>query len=49
MNYGAEMISCYMIEVLRFVKTDAGIQAILRFSHRNLRGCNFCTTYGENL
>jgi hypothetical protein len=37
-----EMSSCYM-------KTDTGVQAVLRFCLRNLRGCNVRITDGRDL
>jgi hypothetical protein len=49
MEYGIEMVSCDMIYVPSFMKIDAGIQAILRFSFRNLRGCNVGITDGRDL
>jgi hypothetical protein len=42
------MASCGMIYNF-FTKTDAGVQAILRFSLRNLRGCNVGITDGRDL
>jgi hypothetical protein len=32
--------SCGMIRIPSFVKIGTGVQAILRFGLRNLRGCN---------
>jgi hypothetical protein len=40
MKCAIEMGSGSMIHILSFVKIDTGIQAILRFCLRNLRGCN---------
>jgi hypothetical protein len=34
------MASCGMINILSFMKAGVGVQAILRFYLRNLRGCN---------
>jgi hypothetical protein len=48
MKYAVEIASCGMIYVPRFMKIGTGIQAILRFGLRNLRGYNFCTTDGRN-
>jgi hypothetical protein len=36
---GTEMASCGMIQT-NFLKTHAGVQEILWFCLRNLRGCN---------
>jgi hypothetical protein len=35
-----EMASCGMIHVPSFMKIGKGVREILRFGHRNLRGCN---------
>jgi hypothetical protein len=40
MRYAVEMATCGMIYTPSFMKTGTGVQAILRFGHRNLRGCN---------
>jgi hypothetical protein len=48
-KYTVEMASCGMIYIRSFVKTGTGIQAILRFCLRNLRGCNVGITDGRNL
>jgi hypothetical protein len=40
---------CGMIYIPSFMKTDVGVQAILRFSIENLRGCNVGITDGRNL
>jgi hypothetical protein len=37
-EYDVEIASCNMIHVVSFLKIDADIQAILRFSLRDLRG-----------
>jgi hypothetical protein len=34
------MVSCGMVCVRSFMKIGTGVQAALRFSSRNLRGCN---------
>jgi hypothetical protein len=39
MKYAVEMASCGMIYILSFMKTGTGVQAILRFCLKNLRGC----------
>jgi hypothetical protein len=49
MKYAVEIASYGMIYLLSFRKTGAGIQAILRFCLRNLRGCNIGITDGRNL
>jgi hypothetical protein len=46
MIYAVEMASRDMIFTLRFMKTDTGVQAILRICLRNLRGCNVGSTDG---
>jgi hypothetical protein len=46
MMYTVEMASCGMIYLLSFLKTGTGIQAILRFCLRNVRGCNVGITEG---
>jgi hypothetical protein len=38
--YTVEMASCGMIYLASLMKIATGIQAILRFCLRNLRGCN---------
>jgi hypothetical protein len=43
------MASYGMTYVPNFIKIGAGIQAILRFCIRNLRGCNVGITEGWNL
>jgi hypothetical protein len=35
-----EMASCGMIFLPSYMKTGAGVQAVLKFCLRNLRGCN---------
>jgi hypothetical protein len=44
MKYTFDMASCGIIYIPSFMKIDAGIQAILRFFLRNLRGCNIGIT-----
>jgi hypothetical protein len=39
-QYTIEKASCGMIYVPSFMKIGTGVQAILRFDLRNLRGCN---------
>jgi hypothetical protein len=41
------MASCGMIYETSFMKIDAGVQAIIRFCFRNLRGCNVGITDGK--
>jgi hypothetical protein len=40
---------CCMIYVTRFMKIGTGVQAILRFCFRNLRGSNVGITGGRDL
>jgi hypothetical protein len=40
MKQPAELPFCGMIYLLSFIKIGIGVQAILRFCYRNLRGCN---------
>jgi hypothetical protein len=40
MKYTIEIVSSGMIYVPSFVKIDRGVQEILMFFLRNLRGCN---------
>jgi hypothetical protein len=40
MMYAVEMAPCGMIHVPSFIKIGTGVQAILRFGLRTLRGCN---------
>jgi uncharacterized protein YraI len=49
MNYAVEMGSGGMIYFPSFTKTGTGVQAILRFCLRNLRGCNVGITDGRDL
>jgi hypothetical protein len=44
MMYAIEMTSCDMMYLPSFVKIGPGVQTILRFCLRNLRGCNIGTT-----
>jgi hypothetical protein len=48
MKYTAEIASCGIIPVPSFLKIGTGVQAILRFFLRNLRGCNVGITDGRN-
>jgi hypothetical protein len=47
--YAVEMASCGMIYLPSFVKISTGVQAILRFCLRNLRGSNVGITNGRDL
>jgi hypothetical protein len=49
MTYAVEIPSQGMIFLPSFMKIDAGVQAILRFCLRNLRGCNVGITDGRDL
>jgi hypothetical protein len=49
MMYAIEMGSDGMIYVPYFMKTRTGVQAVLKFCLRNLRGCNVVITDGKNL
>jgi hypothetical protein len=40
MKYGVEMASCGIMNIPGFMKIGIGVQAILRFSFRNVRGCD---------
>jgi hypothetical protein len=44
-----EIVSCGMICVPSFIKIGTGVQAILRFCFRNLRGCNVGITDERDL
>jgi hypothetical protein len=46
MEYGVEMTSCGMMHVPSIMKIGIGVQAILRFSLRNLRDFNVGITDG---
>jgi hypothetical protein len=46
MKYAVEMASCGMIYLQSFMNIGTGVQAILRFRLRNLRGCNVGITDG---
>jgi hypothetical protein len=48
-RYTVDVTSDGMIYIPSFMKTYAGVQAILRFSLRNLRGCNAGITDGKDL
>jgi hypothetical protein len=48
-EYGVEIVSCGTIYISSFMKTDRGIHTILRFSFRNLKGCNVGTIDGMDL
>jgi hypothetical protein len=49
MKYAVEMTLCGMMCITHFMKIGTGVQAILRFSFRNLRGCNVGITDGRGL
>jgi hypothetical protein len=48
-KYAIEIASCGMIYIPGFKKIGTGVQAILRFCLRNLRGCNVDITDGRDL
>jgi hypothetical protein len=47
MEYSIEIALYGMINILRFMKIGTAIQALLRFSLRNVRGYNVGTTHGN--
>jgi hypothetical protein len=47
--YAIDMASCGVIYAPSFMKIDTGVQAILRFCLRNVRGCNVGITDGTEL
>jgi hypothetical protein len=47
--YAVEMASCGIIYIPSFMKNGAGVQASLRFSFGNLRGCNVGITDMRNV
>jgi hypothetical protein len=49
MNYAIGMASCGMIYIPSSMKIGTGIEAILRFGLRNLRGGNGDITDGKDL
>jgi hypothetical protein len=49
MKYAVDMVSCGVIYIPSFMKSGAGIQAILRFSLRNSRSCNVGSTDGRGV
>jgi hypothetical protein len=49
MNYAVEMGSGGMIYIPSFMNNGTGVQALLRFSLRNLRDCNVGITDGRDL
>jgi hypothetical protein len=49
MKDAVEMASCGMIYIPSFMKIGTDVQAILRFSLTNLRGCNVDITDGTDL
>jgi hypothetical protein len=48
-GYGIEMASCDMIYILSVMKIEAGVEPILRFCLRNLKGGNVGITDWRNL
>jgi hypothetical protein len=48
-EYAVEMGLCGVMYIPSFVKIVIGVQAILGFCLRNLRGCNIGTTAGRDL
>jgi hypothetical protein len=49
MKYTAEIASNSAIYIPSFMKTDKGIEAVLRFYFSNLRCCNVGITDGSDL
>jgi hypothetical protein len=49
LKYAVEMAFCGMIYIPSFMKIGTGVQAILRFCLRRLRGCNVGITDGRDL
>jgi hypothetical protein len=49
MKYAVEMASCAMIYILISMKIGTGVQAMLRFCLRSLRGCNVGITERRDL
>jgi hypothetical protein len=47
--YAIKMASCGMIYISSFMNIGTGVQAILRFCFRNLRGYNVGITGGRDL
>jgi hypothetical protein len=47
--YAFEMASCGIMYLPSFMKIATGVQAILRFCLRNLRGCNVGITDEKDL
>jgi hypothetical protein len=48
MLYAVEMASCGVIYLPSFMKIGSGVEAILRFCLRNVRGCDVCVTEERN-
>jgi hypothetical protein len=46
--YAVEMVSCGMLSLPGFMKIGTGVQAILRYRLRNLRGCSVGITDGRD-
>jgi hypothetical protein len=49
MEYAVDMPSGGMMCIPSLMKIGAAVQAVLRFSLRNLRCCNVCITEGRDL
>jgi uncharacterized protein YraI len=49
MTCAVEMASCGMIYLPSFMKIAIGVQAILRFCLRDVKGCNVGIPDGRNL
>jgi hypothetical protein len=47
--YAVEIALCGVIYLSSFMKMDTGVQAILRFRLRNLRGCDVGIADGRDL
>jgi hypothetical protein len=48
-DVNVEMTSCSIVYLPGSMKIGRGVQAILRFCHKNLRGCNFSILGGRDL
>jgi hypothetical protein len=49
MMYAVEMTSCVKIHLPSFMKIGTGVQVILRFCFRNMKGCYGGITEGWDL
>jgi hypothetical protein len=49
MMYAVGMASCGMVYLPSFMKIRTGVQAILRFCPRNLKGCDVGVIDGRDL